>query len=323
MRRMLAAPALHFLVLGGALLAGDRWLLARAPHAVPAPASIEIDVGRVEVLRATWRVRGGGDLSPLTLSALVDAEIDEEVLLAEARTRGFEESDPVVRARLARNLGFLEADDSNARAGARAQVDEALALGLARGDLVVRRRLIERMRGELAAVGGRALGEAEIAARFARDAARFASPARVRLSHVFLSRDRRGAALAEDAAGLRRQLVGASLDDVSAIALGDPFLLGHTLPLRSQADLARDFGDGFAREAFALEPGVLSEPIASSYGLHLIVVRERRREAPATLDAARAEITAQLTRERAAVALHSEMAALRARYEIRVARVDP
>ena len=315
MRRLLGAPALHFLALGALLFAASRSLSVSEPRRT----AIEIGPGRIEAARAGWVARTGEAPSPSALNALVQLEIDEALLLAEACARGLEESDPVVRARLARGVGFLEAEGERAApAGDARRVEDALALGLARGDLVVRRRLLERMRAELAREGDAPVGEAEIAERFARDAERFASSPRVRLSHVFLARDRRGAALDADAARLRDRILAAGLDTAHAIPLGDSFLSGHSLPPRTETDLARELGSEVARAAFALAPGRWSEPIPSSYGLHLVFVHERSAAAPATLASARARIREELSREHAAAALRRSLDALRARYEVRV-----
>jgi len=320
MRRLLAAPALHFLVLGALCFAAGRWLLPREAGEARERAPIELGAARIGALRAGWVARTGLAPDVTALGALVEAEIDEEILLAEARARGFAAADPVVRARLARNLGFIAGEDErDARAGEAGRVDAALALGLAPGDLVVRRRLIERMRAELVARNTTPPSDAEIAARFARDPERFARPARVRLSHVFLARDRHGAKLTQDAARLFERIETEGLDAAGAIARGDAFLAGHAFPPRTQRDLARVFGDAFAREVFALEPGRFSAPIASSYGLHLVLVHERVPSTAATLAEARAELSSELAREHEARALRFALAALRARYEIRVA----
>jgi len=319
MRRVVASPALHFLILGALLVAGDRLVLGDARASVSARPTIEIERARIEALRAGWLARSGESPDPDLLRALVEAEIDDEVLLREARARGIEARDPVVRARLARNIGFLRGEDEReTRAGAARRVDDALALGLERSDLVVRRRLIERMRAQLVASVLATPSEAELEARFARERGRVAGPTRVRLSHVFLSRDRRGASLEADARRLRARLEADGLALDAAIPRGDAFLLGHALPARTQAELEREFGASFAREVFALEPGRVSEPIASSYGLHLVVVHERSAGGQARLEAERARIAAELTREREAAALRFALDALRARYEIRV-----
>ncbi len=319
MRRLLARPALHFLFLGALLVAADRGLLRDASGAESARGSIEIDRARVEELRAGWVARSGEPPDARALRALIDAEIDDEILLREARTHGFEARDPVVRARLARNVGFIQGEDErSARAGDSERVDEALALGLARSDLVVRRRLIERMRAELSRHERTKPSAEEVAVRFAREREVLGGSARVRLSHAFLSRERRAASLEADARLLRQRAAAGGLAIDAAIPRGDAFLLGHAFPLRSQAELARVFGAPFARSVFALEPGQVSGPIGSSYGLHLVCVPERVVAAPATFEAERARIESDLVGEREAAALRFALDALRARYQIRV-----
>jgi hypothetical protein len=318
--RAVSAPALHFLILGALLVAGERCFFRGTPGNERMRGSIEIRSERVDALRAGWVARTGEAPDSAALRALVDAEIDDEILCREARARGFDARDPVVRARLARNLGFITGDDERfARAGSAEKVALALALGFEQSDLVVRRRMIERMRAVLSVSVADEPGEAEIAARFERDRDRYAGSARVSLSQVFLARDRRGAALESDARLLRQQIAAEGLGIREAISRGDAFLLGHSLPPRSEADLARSFGNEFGRAVFALEPGQLSGPIASSYGLHLVLVHERSAAVPATLVEARARVLAELLREREAAAFRAALDSLRARYDIRVA----
>lgn len=323
MRRALARPALHFLILGALLVAGDRFLCRDARETSSRRPTIAIERERIEALRSGWLASTGEAPDAAVLRALVEAEIDDELLLAEARARGLEVGDPVVRARLARNVGFMRGEDERtARAGDAQRVESAFALGLERSDLVVRRRLIERMRAELETSESTRPSETEIEARFARESSRLTGAARVRLSHVFLSRDRRGASLEADAAKLREELATDGRVGEAAIARGDAFLLGHAFPPRAQAELERDFGAAFARAVFALSPGRVSEPIASSYGLHLVVVHERSAGTRPSLAAERARIEAELAREREAIALRKALDALRARYEIRVDGAD-
>ncbi|MBM4334690.1 MAG: peptidyl-prolyl cis-trans isomerase [Deltaproteobacteria bacterium] len=323
MRPGIVSHALRFLCLGALLVAADRVLLRRSSAGESERGAIEIDAERIDALRKGWIARGGTAPDHAVLAALIEAEIDDEILLREARKRGFESEDPVVRARLARNVGFISgADERAGRAGDSARVDLALALGIARGDLVVRRRLIERMRAELGAGEHEPPSEREIDARFARDRELWLGSPRLRLSHVFLSRDRRGAALVSDALALRREIAAGRLEFADAIARGDPFLLGHSPSDRSQAELSRSFGAAFAIAVFALEPGQVSEPIESPYGLHLVRVHERTLARPAELEAARARIAAELARERADGSLRVALSRLRDGYEIRIAKVE-
>jgi hypothetical protein len=135
--RPLRSPALHFLVSGACLFA-----LARA---WPTPVEpLVLDRPRVEALAAEWTAANGAAPDAREAAALVEAAIDG-LLLREAYARGL--AGAIGGARLARNARFL-----GERAGAGgAGSPERASLCLERGDLVVRRRLVERMRAALEA----------------------------------------------------------------------------------------------------------------------------------------------------------------------------
>jgi hypothetical protein len=268
-------PLLHFLALGGALFA-----LAGGAERARVPSAPPEEIG------------------------------DEELLLREARALGLHESDALVRRRLIRNMRFAGGDPQRSD---EELFREALALGMDESDLVVRRRLVQRLvLAVQAAARAHEPTGAELAALLARDRERFERPARVRLSQVFLSRQRRGAALAGDAGRLREELAAAGLGPAAADAQGDALPLPAHLPLHSQAELAASFGAGFAREVFALPMGGWSGPVASSYGVHLVWVHERE---PAGLPGAlvlRSELREAFLEERAEAALRERLAWLRA-----------
>ena len=48
-----------------------------------------------------------------------------------------------------------------------------------------------------------------------------------------------------------------------------------------QSDVARTFGEGFAKQLFAVEPGRWQGPIPSSFGVHFVFVDERSEGKPA------------------------------------------
>jgi hypothetical protein len=270
-RRWLAAPALHFAALGALVFALERAAGSIGGH--PAPPS---------------------------------AASDAELLEREARRLGLARGDSVIRRRLERNLRFLEESGPGA-----ADFEEALALGLDRSDLVVRRRLVQRL--ELHALAWARASEpteAELERRLARDADRFALPARVRLSHVFLSRDRHGAGLLAAAHALAARLD--SLAPERAAELGDPSLQGARLPWLSEAELAASFGEPFARAVAELPTGRWSGPIASSYGLHHVFVHERSSGRTAALAQVRSAVREAVFEERSQAVLRDWLRALRA-----------
>lgn len=197
----------------------------------------------------------------------------EERLVREALALGLHRSDPVVRRRLVQNLRFLGADPGRSD---EALFEEALALGLHETDLVVRRRLVQRL--ELAA-GAAAREEtpadAELEAWLRAHRERFERPARVRITQVMLSRERRGSHLERDARELLERLHREQVSPDDAVGWGDPSLLPGRIPLRAGKDLARDFGATFARSVLALPTGRWSGPVPSAFGLHLVFVHER------------------------------------------------
>jgi hypothetical protein len=138
---------------------------------------------------------------------------------------------------------------------------EALALGLDRGDVIVRRRPVQKM--ELLARRTPAEpGPAELQRYLERHRDRYDLPPRVSLRHVFAGDG--------DVAPLERALLGGADWE----KLGLPFLGGRRFSRKSQKELASLFGPEAARAAMSLPDGVWS-PLRSRYGLHLVQIEER------------------------------------------------
>jgi hypothetical protein len=270
-----------------------------------------LEPARVEAVAAEWQATNGAPPDARETAALVEAAIDEELLLREAYARGLDRDDPVVRARLARNARFLGEGEPGAGDAELAQA--VRSLGLERGDLVVRRRLVERMRAALEAEATPPT-EAEIRARLARYPA-VRAPDRVRLAHSFEARREDGSQ-----PGALRELIWIAR---TVQRVGEPTLPGVELEPRSERELAAEFGAEFARAVFALPVGRWSDPLESAYGEHLVFVKERIRGAPQTWAVLRPRVEAELREERARAALRAGLARLRARQPIRVAERAP
>jgi len=192
---------------------------------------------------------------------------------------------------------------------------EAVAQGLDRGDLIVRRRLVQKM--EFVLEGEEPIAEpadAELQAYLDAHVDRYAVAERVALTHIFVSTDQHGAAAERVAGDLRQQLAAGA--DPSA--LGDPFLRGRDFPLRTERDLAGIFGAPFAAQVMALPPGDWSAPLRSSYGLHLVRVTEHTAGRQPSLNEARSAVFRDWQEERRGVANVAALARLRQRYEVSV-----
>ncbi len=152
---------------------------------------------------------------------------------------------------------------------------EALAMGLDRDDLVIKRRLrqkLEFLSEDIAALAEPS--EADLEALLQSDPERFRRERRTSFRHVYLNPDRHGDRLDASAqsilVGLRRAGGKAEID-----VLGDRFLLGSEFESLSDADIAAQFGDTFAHDVAQVQPNVWSAPIRSGYGLHLVYVSAR------------------------------------------------
>ncbi len=191
---------------------------------------------------------------------------------------------------------------------------EALALGLDRGDVIVRRRLVQKMESlaeDLAAPAPPT--EAALAAYLRAHAARYADPGRVSFRHVFLDRGRRGARLDADARAALDALRGGA--DVA----GDPFALGDAFADEGADRVARAFGEDFARALEATPAdAVWCGPLASRHGAHLVRVSARTPGALPPVDRVRERVAADLAAEQRAAAAREAWRAVAAGYRVRV-----
>jgi parvulin-like peptidyl-prolyl cis-trans isomerase-like protein len=154
-------------------------------------------------------------------------------------------------------------------------VREAASLGLDQDDVVIRRRL----RQKLEFVSADAAVQAEptepaLRAWLAAHPANFGVDPTYTFRQVFLDPAQHGDHLAADAARLLSRLrrAGAKPD---IAALGDPFLLGHGFDKLAAHEVKSQFGDTFAASLDSLAPGAWQGPIASGFGVHLVFVHER------------------------------------------------
>ncbi len=197
---------------------------------------------------------------------------------------------------------------------------EALAQGLDRGDIIVRRRLVQKMEFMLEGLDPvPAPADLELQAYLDAHVERYTIPDRVALTHVYVSNERHGREGEALALELRRRLLAG--DD--AAALGDPFIRGRRFELQTERQLAGIFGDAFARELMSLPEAEWSPPLRSSYGWHLVRVDERRPgHIPALADVQPA-VRRDWEAERRADMDHTALERLRRRYDIALPAAAP
>lgn len=182
---------------------------------------------------------------------------------------------------------------------------EALALGLDRDDVVIRRRLRQKMEflTEAFAVDS-TLDDAALRRHYAAHPERFERTPRVTFQQVTLG-DR------DPAEALAALASGAAPEEVGRGTLLPPAMQGA-----EEASVDGTFGDGFFAALAGLAPGSWQGLAPSAFGRHLVRVDEFTPAANPPFEAVRAAVEADWRRQLAADAREAGYQALRERYEV-------
>jgi peptidyl-prolyl cis-trans isomerase C len=246
------------------------------------------------------------------LFRLVRPEQGGETIVVSSETLGR------IEAQQTRRLGrepSAEELDAAIRAWADAEMlyREARALGLDRGDPIVRRRLMQKM--QFLFEEAEALPEpsdAELEQWIEDHAERFEQAPRIALTHVFVpssSRTTPEATLLE--------IEKALAEGADPATLGEAFALGQEIPAKTVVELNRSFGPGFG-EAVEAMPDLGWHRARSLYGWHLVHVEERLPGRLASVDEVRGQAREGLLREARERARARAMEELRERYELEI-----
>ncbi len=190
---------------------------------------------------------------------------------------------------------------------------EALALGLDRDDVVVRRRLVQKLES-LAQDQLPEPDDATLKAYWQQHIADKPAAATLTLQQMNFSSALHGTN-ALDAARAALARLEQGVDTVS----GDPFLLPARAEQQTQAMLARDYGAAFAEQVFALPVGRWQGPITSTLGLHLVRISERVVPAARNYAADRERVRQEYARQALSTAQESAYQKIRAHYQIQIA----
>lgn len=302
---------LHFLLIGACLYALQQSLLVPEAPIVYLPTANKIAELRVQWLRTTGRPP-----SEQQMQLLIDNEVNQEILLQEAIRRGWHLSDGVVRERLIRDMRFLDPDsqDSDERL-----INTAIELELHENDLVARRRLIQRMEmWAVAPIREQRPNEATLQALYQQQIEVLQLPPRVKFHHVFISSDKHADSQQQAQAVLQQLQQQPSIEN--AQSLTDPFLHGLSFNLLSEKQIARYFGEQFARDFIQLAANSSAQsqwlgPISSSYGEHLLMIENYQPTAPKSFQQVKKQLIAQWRRQQEKQALQALLNDLQQRYQ--------
>lgn len=189
---------------------------------------------------------------------------------------------------------------------------EAIAMGLDRDDTIVRRRMRQKLEfftdNLLAAIEP---GEEELRAFLADHPERFRVEGRLGFQQIYFDRDRRGDAAVRDAESLLARLQAGGTDEP-----GDWLPLPESYDDVSTDEVRRSFGSAFAASLGDLPLGEWAGPIESGYGLHLVLLRERRPGEVPKLDQVRQAVEREWSGDRRAAAQEAFYQELHERYDV-------
>jgi len=199
---------------------------------------------------------------------------------------------------------------------------EGRAAGLDRDDVIIRRRVRQKMEFFAEDISAVEPSEAQLAAFLESNPERFKTEDRLSFHQIFLSATRHAEARDGDIKRLADELAHADAA-VDTGAFGDTFLLGDEFRAISVSEMAGIFGDGFSKNISVMEPGHWQGPIASSFGQHFIYITDRLPGSIPPLSTVRDAVRREWSNERRLEAEQKLYAALRDRYDIVVEAAPP
>ena len=150
---------------------------------------------------------------------------------------------------------------------------EALMLGLDKDDIIIKRRLAQKMQFLAEDVAGtHEPTTAELKGWYGKNSDRFALPSRFSFRHLYFSPDGRGQRAHDDAMNALAKIGEEPEASKTAAAMADRFMFQDYYADRTPEELEKEFGTQFASAIPKLRPRSWQGPVESGYGWHLVFV---------------------------------------------------
>jgi hypothetical protein len=194
---------------------------------------------------------------------------------------------------------------------------EAVALGLDKDDTVIRRRLRQKLEFISEDLTSRAEPtERELQDYLAAHVDVFRTERRFTFTQVYLDPQRHADRLSRDTEALLARLEADP--DLDAQTLGDSLLLGSRFDALPASEVAREFGEDFARQLAALPVGSWAGPVKSGYGVHFVRISRRDDGDVPSLAQDRAAIKREWSNAQRTAASEAFYRGLLARYAVKI-----
>lgn len=175
---------------------------------------------------------------------------------------------------------------------------ESREMGLDQDDIVIRRRLRQKMEMLAEDVAGLVPPTAQELQEYLDDhPEQFTFEPRLTLHHVYFSADRRGTDAQRDALAVLSVLEGQG-DTADTASVGDPLPLPAFIEDAPESEIARLFGGVFVDGLRGVPADRWAGPVKSGFGLHLVFVTGRVDARVPELAEVRAEVERELMSRR-------------------------
>jgi peptidyl-prolyl cis-trans isomerase C len=186
-------------------------------------------------------------------------------------------------------------------------VREAARLGLDNDDIIIRRRLAQKVEFLLADEADEELpDEADLRRFFDDNQSQFETPETLSWRHVF----------ADSAAAAEEMKAALQRDEGDWQDIGQPFMLNRQYARQSELDLSRLMGTQFAAALFAEKTGAWRGPVQSVFGWHVVKIDTRHAAAKAQFDPMIEQVARDYQKAQRQAALAEAWRDLRARYQV-------
>ncbi len=149
---------------------------------------------------------------------------------------------------------------------------EAVALGLDKDDIIIERRLQQKMEFIVQDnIEETNPADSVLQAFLTTHADQFKTEPQFTFNQVFLDPEKRGNSIKKDAIQILEQL---NRDGVNFQKAGDPTLLPAKILNARTTEISNQFGNEFANQLAHLTKGAWQGPVQSTYGLHLVQITE-------------------------------------------------
>lgn len=200
---------------------------------------------------------------------------------------------------------------------------EALALGLDQNDLVIRRRMRQKMEflsSDL--VDQQTPSDETLAEYLDANPELFRLPSRLSFHQIYINPDLHGDTLLPYTESLLKALNTIQPGADAGAPLSDPTLLPEKMENAAAVRVDSVFGNDFAEQLETLPLGHWSGPVQSTYGLHLVRVGERAESILPALEQIRPAVLREWSNEQRQAANEGFYQALRERYVVEIAQPE-